>query len=304
MVSSFSCHDKTKAKERGVFTRDLAVPGKVVSVYAKAINILTSENLIVSLVENHTQMTPLSICLPALFRGSEAQEGRVKPGDRAKLEARGLTISGLSVDLGSGEIWEGTLVPDDVRNFRPFKIPLLGEALLEKGKKGGLLGLICPGGQQDPFVKKASGVLDRVFTEQHDTREIRGLSQLVGLGIGFTPSGDDFISGVLLGDRIVDLSSASQKELTETARGTTGDMIGEEEIWDALDKTNYGGRTLLWQALQGHFPYYMIDAARGLAEANNDKEMKEMVGRAASHGETSGTDALVGLFLYLDRVVG
>jgi hypothetical protein len=84
--------------------------------------------------------------------------------------------------------------------------------------------------------------------------------------------------------------------------GTTPRAIQGEEIRKVLDKTNHGGRTLLWQVLQGHFPYYLIEAVRGLARAGNTEEILKTVGRAASHGETSGTDALVGLFFYLDWV--
>ena len=57
----------------------------------------------------------------------------------------------------------------------------------------------------------------------------------------------------------------------------------------------------MWQALQGHFPCYMIEAAKGLARAQEQDEVMEVVSNASSHGETSGTDAMVGLCWYLDE---
>jgi hypothetical protein len=132
---------------------------------------------------------------------------------------------------------------------------------------------------------------------------MKGLSQLVGLGVGSTPGGDDFISGVLLGEKILNLLYGSQMELFDVGQQGSGPCsINKEEIWNRLVKTSFVGKTLLWQALQGHFPSYLIEAVRGLAAAGGLENMKKTVARAASHGETSGTDALVGLSLYLDWV--
>lgn len=78
--------------------------------------------------------------------------------------------------------------------------------------------------------------------------------------------------------------------------------IDKKEIWNAKDKINYGGRSLLWQALQGHFPYYLVDAVRGFAMAQHFDGMMKGVEEAVDHGETSGTDALVGLLFYLNSI--
>jgi hypothetical protein len=62
-----------------------------------------------------------------------------------------------------------------------------------------------------------------------------------------------------------------------------------------MDRTNDAGKTLLWQALQGHFPEYLIETVRSVSNAQSKQEIVEAVERAVSHGATSGTDALVGL---------
>lgn len=213
-------------------------------------------------------------------------------------------IDDLCIDLGGGDPWEGCLGPENIKGFSLSRIPLLRRALLQKGKRGGLLGLIHPIEKENPFVEKTYRILGQVLVRGHETSGMKGLSQLVGLGVGFTPSGDDFVSGVLLAERILSLLSVSHAGVREVAQQrTTPPSIDREEIWKVLDKTTSGGRTLLWQALQGHFPYYLIEAARGLAGANSLEEMTKVVSTAVSHGETSGTDALVGLFRYLDGVV-
>lgn len=258
----------------------------------------------VSLVENHAQMTALSIRLPTLFRDLEATADDVQPGSKAQFDGSRLIINGLYIGLDGAETCDGTIGPDDIRGFRLSRVPLIRDALTRKGKRGGLLGLIHSEGKENPFVRKASGVLTRVLTKGRGTVAIKGLSQLVGLGIGFTPSGDDFISGVLLAEKILTLVSSHQITVPELGeQRMTPRLIDKEDIWNALEKTTHGGRTLLWQALQAHFPYYLIEAARGLAYATTADAITRVVGRAVSHGETSGTDALVGLLFYLDLAV-
>jgi hypothetical protein len=77
-------------------------------------------------------------------------------------------------------------------------------------------------------------------------------------------------------------------------------LIHKDEIEKALGKTNCGGKTLLKQALLGHFPAYLREVSRGLSQASNLEEMRKVVIKVGTHGETSGTDASVGLLWFLD----
>ena len=79
--------------------------------------------------------------------------------------------------------------------------------------------------------------------------------------------------------------------------------INKGELWHGLTATNDGGRTLLYQTLLGYFPNYLISAAKNLGKAQTMGDMADAVRRAVSHGETSGTDALVGLWFYLNASV-
>ncbi|NIO05988.1 MAG: DUF2877 domain-containing protein [Proteobacteria bacterium] len=304
MVPRISCRKQCKARECGVFTQRLSGQGQVVSVYSKAINVLHQDGLIASLVQSQAQMSALSIRVPSFFRSSESQGIQLKPGDRSLFEGSRLIINDLCFDLSTGATWEGRLEANDLEGFSLPRLPLFRKALVEEGKRGGLLGLIHREEREDPFVRKASHILDEAWARDEKRSFGKGLSRLVGLGVGFTPSGDDFISGVFLGQTILELLSCSRPKGTRMKRdGTTLRAIESEEIRKVLDKTNHSGRTLLWQVLEGHFPYYLIEAVRGLARAENTSEILKSVGRAASHGETSGTDALVGLFVYLDWVI-
>jgi hypothetical protein len=64
-----------------------------------------------------------------------------------------------------------------------------------------------------------------------------------------------------------------------------------------VDTTNDAGKTLLWQALHGRFPSYLIEAVRSVSDARGKQEIADAVERAVTQGATSGTDALTG-FLF------
>jgi hypothetical protein len=292
-----------KAKETGVLVRFLSGQGEVASVYSKALNIRHTERLLVSLVENTSQMTALSLSVPSLFGHLEAQKATVKPGDRVWFERHRWAINDIQIDLAEGETWEGSLTTNDIEGFCLSKISLLKRALLLKGKKGGLLGLIHPEEEKNLFVERASRMVGQTLIKGDEGAARKGLSQLVGLGVGFTPSGDDFIAGALLGEKILSLLSASCRKVPAMPKEPMAPYtIDKEEIREARDGTNDGGWTLLYQALQGHFPHYLVEAVKGLAGARHFEEMTGVVGGAASHGETSGTDALVGLWFYLAKL--
>jgi len=331
---NFTHEKRFEAQKTGVMVHSLSGEGRVVSVYARALNIRYGNGLLVSLIEDSNQMTALSLFVPSFF---PSQEVKTEAGAPARFEKGRLWLSGFCIDFAKGTSWKGTLTPGSVQGFSLTRIGIFREALLHQGKRGGLLGLIHPDEEQNPFVRKASQILRRIVQEFPDGSCMKGLSQLVGLGPGLTPSGDDFIAGVLLGEEILSLLTAprgrTQRRLAATrivgtpsprssppfsgesrrramaalatARGRVRRAVipvrvNKRELWHGLTRTNDGGRTLLFQTLQGYFPSYLIGVVKKLGKAQRAKEMADAVGLAVSHGETSGTDALVGLLFYLN----
>jgi hypothetical protein len=128
------------------------------------------------------------------------------------------------------------------------------------------------------------------------------MANLVGLGIGLTPSGDDFLTGVLLAEQMVQ------------GAGLTHEVqVARQEIAEALPYTTAAGRTLLWQALQGRFPAYLLELARGFCRRpaatpmhrhSVEADLTWCLQRVLAHGHTSGTDAVVGFLWYLEHVQG
>ncbi len=221
-----------------------------------------------------------------------------------------LRVGSIEVCLSGCRLWRGRLRGRDVRAAAPSefdsrgclteKAADLARALGACGEPGGFLGLarseaagrfqreLGPLQGTNPFREYAAATLRRVEMTS-DPPILQGLEDLVGLGPGFTPSGDDFLAGMLLGERALMLQRAGAPR------------IDSERIRSTLDRSSPGGRTLLWLALRGSFPAYLLSAVRGLTRAAPLQAVFKVVEKAVAHGKTSGTDALVGLLWYLEK---
>jgi hypothetical protein len=260
------------------------------------INILHPEGYLVSLVSKESQMSAFGIKVAPFFpRNNKDPRERledIKPETPVTFDGKRLIVKDTCCDISDAGLWKGDLSFTDIKDFNFTQAALLRNALLVEGKKGGFWGLVNPEGEDNLFVSKARGLLGSISIGSDGRSAVRGLSRFLGLGIGFTPSGDDFISGALLADRILSLLSERTKSHSLHIEG--------DEIAKNLGRTSYAGKTLLLPTLHGHFPSYLLDLARGLARASYLNEMIKVVRAAVSHGETSGTDAAVGLSWYLD----
>jgi hypothetical protein len=209
-----------------------------------------------------------------------------------RIEKDLLTVNGLCIDLKHGEPWDGMIRSKDVAGFSLHKLTFMKKTLRTEGKKEGFLAIIGTPDLGDPFLRRAFDVLNRLNGVCGDGPAVTGLSFLIGLGRGFTPSGDDFLTGVLLGEEIMRMARLPD---------ATPHDLDRAEVEERLEKTNDAGRTLLTLALRGHFPAYLVKAVKGVSRAKNSGEIREAFSAAISQGETSGTDALTGLVWYLEK---
>jgi hypothetical protein len=108
---------------------------------------------------------------------------------------------------------------------------------------------------------------------------------LVGLGIGLTPSGDDFLVGLLAGLEATDhpLRDALAAAI---ARETPG-------------RTTEFGAALLEHACRGEFSQRLHDVLIAIA-AHDDVGLPRAIARAEAYGATSGADTLAGLSCALE----
>lgn len=291
--------------------------GPVVSLFSRAFNVLHPSGLLVGVVASLRQMSPFSLLAEELFAADwgQAPVARIAKGAPFRRTGTGLLVSGIRLDLGHSRRWDGRLGPRLTRSIADpgSTANLLRSALAEAGAEDGLREIVVGGTSQTIFGRRAREILNGVRIEKVDgPARLRGLSELVGLGIGFTPSGDDFLSGVMLA---AEMSEAIRVE------------VDAEEIRSALGRTNDGGRTLLAGALDRCFPAYLLEFACAIAAAQQhgtagattagaavpgsrdhdgttaERAVLAAVRSAASHGETSGTDSVTGFTWYLETIV-
>ncbi len=283
--------------EVGQLVCELKEEGCVVSIYDKAVNILLYKGVLVSLVVGPEQMTPMSVRCPDLFKHINSGQVKLLVGDLSRIDPDRMVIAGLKIDLERVNRFQGIADPDRMGGLDPTKISTFGKTLCLLGRKGGLLGLIDATLADNPFVTQGLLLRDGLLSSQ-PSRRVDSLTKFVGLGTGFTPSGDDLICGFLLGEKMVAFSHGSDGR---PVREPQPSILTEEEkigIWEAAANTNEGGRTLIWMALKGGFPAFLLDTVKGVAKAKGPADMFRVVNAAVNHGHTSGTDALVGLLLY------
>ena len=120
--------------------------------------------------------------------------------------------------------------------------------------------------------------------------------QLVGLGVGLTPSGDDLLVGLLAG-----LEATGHPMRDEVAAAVTSDVD---------ERTTAAGASALRQAADGAYSERLHDVLASLARAAGDREggptrdgrdgLARAVVGALAFGETSGSDTLAGVLLAVD----
>jgi hypothetical protein len=269
----------------------------VLAVFPRAVNIEVA-TFCVSLVSDWQAMTSLSIAVPELFHPvRQGLRAALQPatvvyrvGGHLRLPIDAATT--LDIPLTGAARWDGALRASDVRSLALHRTDTLARLLCRHGRAGGMLGLYAGEAATSPLL----------WSTIVSLRPQDGLSHLVGLGIGLTPSGDDFLTGVLLADCMVAYAGGAYRL-----------PIDRQEIAEALERTTSAGRTLLWQALQGAFPAYLLALARcfggeqgaSMASPGSDNaDFEPCLVRILAHGHTSGTDAAVGFLWYLEHVKG
>lgn len=250
--------------------------GDVHSIYSKAINLMHPSGVLISIVKGLDQMSDFGLTVrnynllhsSGVFSGPFQREGNY------------IIFSDIIIDLTEATDWSGSLYKD----FSQFSMEIkkIEEYFIECAVEDGLSPVIS--GKNGNLYSNAAGkiLLKAVATSELQGKLLLDLSSLVGLGIGFTPSGDDFLTGVMLYEEMMG-----------------NNLINRELIRIRLPGTTEGGRTLLTLAMGNSFPFYLKQFAESVL--SGDVSFFTIVKRALKHGSTSGSDALAGFFWAVEK---
>ncbi len=250
--------------------------GTVNSIYSKAVNLLHPSGYLISILNNQNQMSDYGL----VFSNFKLLLNCVGTGSAFVWENKKIIFSDIVIDLAKSSLWTGSVLYEN--SGLPIETTQLLKSFVSFAKEEGLSPLITK--KKGNIYSNAAGKMIRNAIEKSENQgslEI-DLSSLVGLGIGFTPSGDDFLSGVML---------------YETISGVK--LINRESIRFKLSGTTEGGRTLLSLALRSSFPSYLKQFAESLLK--REFLLDEVVAKAVMHGSTSGSDALAGFIWAVEK---
>jgi hypothetical protein len=247
--------------------------GVVVSVHARALNLLLDDGPLVALLPAESPLHPWAVALP------------VAPHDRALLpEGAPVRVSQGVIEVGALKIELAGLEVVDLRLRR--RLRALPDAVRTLARHAGAS---PPDG---PFEPVLAATLERFRVGG----EIRGLAALVGVGEGLTPSGDDVLVGVLAG--------------LDAAREVSGDAAAlRQRLGAELERGTSRTTRLAAQMLDAATAGFYAEPVLGLLETlalpkPGAKAVQRAVTALFAVGHRSGADTLRGIDAALGRLAG
>ena len=243
--------------------------GSVNSIYSKAVNLLHPSEILISIVKSIDQMTDYGIML----KDFDIVVSGISNSSRFQWKDSQIIFLDIIIDISRASSWSGIL--SEIDSILSMNIIRIKRAYLDLAPEDGLSPFITKK-FENLYSKYANSIVNKAVERVDSQRDILiDLSPLVGVGIGFTPSGDDFLTGVMLYEAVSGIN-----------------IIDRESLESKLSGTTEGGRTLLSLALGNSFPFYLKKFAKSIS--TGDIFSKEVVQSVVMHGSTSGSDALTG----------
>ncbi len=279
------------------------------SVYDRTINLMLDDQL-VALQLADSQVSPISIILPLDERG--LRTFKVDPFDPVYIEDSNLLVGKSTISFDSIlEVYDDYLDGHYAPNF-------LQETVLNlilRSKTAGFSTLITSDKVPDDIaLSYAKGKLDAAetkcsvlaaTTDRNETRErtvledmCDSLSGLMGVGIGLTPGGDDFLTGIL--STFSALPYCFNDELVKCLKS---------KINSKRNNTTEISRTFIDCALTNHFSkpimelYNSICSTELTSAEHISEEMSDVLLNAfLDIGHSSGIDTLTGIWWSMNHL--
>ena len=270
--------------------------GRVHSVFRHAVNFLMEDDCFVTLMLSGKPLCPEGIVVsPDAFLRQTAgmlqlsADGLLpfKQGEAVCLKENWLLSKAFAIDLNGAESVElslsGCAVAEDVQQRLTQWLP---EQLDKRGLLTGLRRDACCDHENISAFRE--GLLETMSQPDLDRAvrfEIfsRQLNQFIGLGEGLTPSGDDFLVGLLWALWVGE------------ADRLPGFATFLYAVQSTLHKTNDISVQMLRFAIRKRFTEPLISLAR----VSDPTDCAEAFKRIAAFGHTSGFDTLCGLLVGL-----
>ncbi|MEB8341925.1 DUF2877 domain-containing protein [Streptomyces endophyticus] len=275
--------------------------GHVESAFTHVINLLSCDDELVSLCARTLDDAPWSMRVDV----DDWQARGIRAGTPVTLATDAITLGAPTrhvVVLTPGpREWHSKPVPLRLTGHQlAVRAGVLAELLDAHGARGGMR---TPPDSANTFeaamgaeLRRGQDALHRSVLAGDGPGTSAAITQLLGLGPGLTPSGDDFLTGLAL------LAAQPGSRIP-------GYVTAAHEVLDRLpDRTTRLSRTTLREALRGRARQSLLDllhllltpdelVAPGMspAPAELSRRLRPPVDRVLAIGHTSGADLLSGL---------
>jgi hypothetical protein len=264
--------------------------GQTLVTFEHACDLLAESGEIIALVDSRVGNGPLNIVVNESLKPFENLEA----GTPAVFSEDGIRAGELTVDLEEAIIWDPRPEWNSLRTHKADfvdQLSTLRRLCREYAPGGSFLALMEPTLSCNPAhnavlarARQALYALEVGWAGDVD-RLREGTIQLAGLGSGLTPSGDDFLIGVMLATWLVHPKPTS---------------ICHPLANFAAPLTTPLSAAFLHAAAQGECSeaWHILLAAIAGENDTNDAEIAGALHGVLAHGATSGADALAG-FLWV-----
>jgi hypothetical protein len=269
--------------------------GRVHSVFRRACNLELHSGQLVTLLGVELGNLPRGIrCQPS----DDSFLERLRPGQAVTID-RGVLCAyaaKLRIDFSRSPIWRCGSVRINTLDAAMLRaVEELRDELCQRMPNGGFSPLLFATGRPRSRLESSIAArlrvtlpaLEEAVSRSDTDATAAALAQIVGVGIGLTPSGDDFIVGYLAA-------------LRSRACDTPGIGTLLRELAWPLDRlslrTNAISRQQLIDAVRGRFGQRLCEVLHALARG---KDVAVHVRQALCSGYSSGADTLCGLLFGL-----
>lgn len=284
--------------------------GQVHSIFDNSFNVLDESDQLITFLGPSKPMSPNSIKIreKCSFLDSDIRQGQKLTflKDHVLIED-----SGIKIYYEEASLWDKKplldvgLKRESMENVFK-KLNKMGDFIAKEGKKDGIVPLLktlnsrikgietlfdnnMPLSKREEFIRERFlSFIDSYIIEDLDDISLK-TSNIVGFGIGLTPSMDDFLSGIMVSR--VYLSAYLNHDLTKAYE------INKSIIKHIKNKTTLVSQEMMIHSSKGEVNEDLRNLMVSFVTDNSIEDFYQNLKKVSDIGETSGTDMISGIYI-------
>jgi len=283
---------------------------KVHSVFKNACNLITVQNEFITILNSDRKIYPMSVVIDGKGNFDFTALNIVQDMEFILHKRRIYSVdAGIYIDVSQAKKWNS----EPELNFRPLpgrsiekNINTLEKGINFYGKFSFIAPLVMSLGESDRFSninieveevleEKYKFITERFYefidliTQNNLDKVPSSSKKLIGLGVGLTPSMDDFISGLMIS--LVYLTKHCGLKISEAYN------LNSAIIREGLEGTTRVSAEMLTLSSLGKSSQLVKSLILALLCETEDYRILQRVKDAIEVGETSGTDTIFGVYV-------